>query len=55
MADDGGPGPGDPVTGGKCSSFTTSTPLPAGTYFALVQQYMEKKIIPGYQLDLTIQ
>jgi hypothetical protein len=29
--------------------------LPAGPYFAWVQHYADKKIIPKYQLDLLVQ
>ncbi len=53
MDDDSGPGPGDPSDGGKCSLITKA--LPAATYYAWVQRSGDSKIIPGYQLDLTIQ
>ena len=51
--DDGGPGPGDPSDGGKCSLITQA--LAAGTYYAWVQRSGDSKVIPGYQLDLTVQ
>jgi cysteine-rich repeat protein len=52
--DDSGPGPGDPVTHGKCSKISNQS-LAAGTYYAWVQRFGDMKIIPSYQLDLLVQ
>jgi cysteine-rich repeat protein len=52
--DDSGPGPGDPKTGGRCSKIALKA-LAAGNYYAWVQGYMDKELIPGYQLDLLVQ
>jgi hypothetical protein len=53
-SDSSGPGPGDPVTGGKCSQIASKM-LAAGTYYAWVQSTNDAKLIPGYQLDLLVQ
>jgi cysteine-rich repeat protein len=52
--DDSGPGPGDPMSAGKCSKITGQA-LPAGTYYVWVQRYGNSKIIPSYALDLLVQ
>lgn len=43
-----------PSTGvAPCSSLTKA--LPAGTYYAWVQRYLDQITIPAYQLDITVQ
>jgi cysteine-rich repeat protein len=51
--DNGGPGPGDPA-GGQCSAIVAYQ-LAAGTWYAWVQRAGDSKVIPEYQLDLTVQ
>lgn len=52
--DESGPGPGDPVAMGKCSKISMQS-LQAGIYYAMVKRYGDTKVIPAYQLDLTVQ